>query len=254
MRKLIITLTITFGFLLLCGFSREDQKVFDDANLFSSTEINDLQEEVVEMAEQYKLDIIIVTTNHKAGKASVAYADDFYDYNNFGYDHSQGTGILLLIDMEDRTVVISTSGDAIQMFSDRTLEKMKEAITPYLSKAEYYNASSLFLKKIENVGSSGSVEGEKTPLQNFYQNWWIYLIISLAGSSIITFLIYISHRSSTSIGSRTYLADNQYQLRKRTDQFTHTTTITRQRETSSNGSSTHSGSSGNSHGGTSGKF
>ena len=58
------------------------------------------------------MDVVIVTTYNTRSKSSQVYADDFYEENNIGRNNS-GDGILLLIDLDNREVYISTSGAAI---------------------------------------------------------------------------------------------------------------------------------------------
>ena len=104
-KKLTISLCTA---LLLCVlfslpsvFAAGDQRVYDQAGLFTQAEVQELEESVAEHRKSTQMDIVIVTTDDAQGKTSQAYADDFYDYNGFG-EGSDNTGILLLIDMDNR--------------------------------------------------------------------------------------------------------------------------------------------------------
>ena len=83
--------------------------VVDDANLLSSEEEQQLREDLASFKEQYNMDAVIVTSNDLGGKSQMDYADDYFDYNGYGVGEDK-SGLLLLIDMDDRKVWISTSG------------------------------------------------------------------------------------------------------------------------------------------------
>ncbi|MBO5147409.1 MAG: TPM domain-containing protein [Clostridia bacterium] len=38
-----------------------------------------------EVSEKHKFDLVIVTVNSLNGKTSTEFADDFYDYNDYGF-------------------------------------------------------------------------------------------------------------------------------------------------------------------------
>ena len=69
----------------------------------------------------------------------MAYADDFYDYNGYGYGDSRD-GILLLISMEERDWRISTCGYGITVFTDAGQEYISDKFLPYLSDGDYSEA------------------------------------------------------------------------------------------------------------------
>ena len=53
------------------------------------------------------------------------YADDFFDYNDYGMGEDK-SGILFLITMSERKWCISTHGEAIQIFTDAGQEYMTD--------------------------------------------------------------------------------------------------------------------------------
>ena len=70
-----------------------------------------------EAVMQYDMDIVIVITDDVKGKSSMDFADDFYDDNGYGIGFDS-SGLLFLVNMEDREVWISTAGTAIKVFTD----------------------------------------------------------------------------------------------------------------------------------------
>lgn len=145
--------------LLLCGYSSLEEKVFDDADLLTEQEEQRLQEDIVKLAEKMSLDIVVVTTDDAQGKSAQAYADDFYDDHHFGYEQDDGSGILFLIDMDNREFYISTAGQAIAEFTDWEMEEILygDEIYPYLADGQYYQACRGFLSCVEEYGQNKEV-------------------------------------------------------------------------------------------------
>ena len=80
----------------------------DDADLLTDHEEAVLLSELDEISERQRMDIVVVTTDSLEGKSAMEYADDFYDYNGYGFGNSRD-GVLLLISMEDRDWWLSTT-------------------------------------------------------------------------------------------------------------------------------------------------
>src|SRR5690606_7002669 len=101
--------------------------VFDDAMLFSDDERVALEVEANNLSSEYKMDIVIVTTNNAEGKTSREYADDFYYYGGFGVGDDYD-GILFLIDMDNREAYIYTSGIGIRYLTDLRMDKVLDRV------------------------------------------------------------------------------------------------------------------------------
>lgn len=239
-----------------------EQKVYDDAGLLTSPEITSLQLSAASLAQKHEMDVVIVTTNDNQGKGSMAYADDFYDYNGFGYgaDHS---GVLLLIDMEDRKVWMSTTGEAIRYFTDERIQTITDKVAGYLKEGDYGQGCKYFLRQVDSYIVQGipanqhTVREKPTTLSGRLaysaRNLPIYLGAAvLVGAVVVAILIAVNKKQNT-VNSATYLDRKSFQLKQKSDRFL-TTTVTKHRIQSNSGggsgaSSTHTGSSGTSHGG-----
>ena len=111
------------------GVRVEGQFVYDFAELLENEEA--LEAEIAELRERWTIDVVIVTTDDAHGKSSMEYADDFFDYNGFGYDKPMGDGVLFLIDMDNRQIWISTCGKAIIYFTDSRIDEALDDIIEY---------------------------------------------------------------------------------------------------------------------------
>lgn len=263
-KKLLLASLLLIMFLIVCGFDRNGQKVFDNADLLSQEEEARLQERAAALGEELSLDVVIVTTNDAEGKTATEFADDFFDYNGFGYEKEMGSGILYLIDMDNRQSTISTSGTAIERYSDREQNEWQDELTGYLRSGEYYDACWEFLDGVERYeGYPSSAAGEAVAagqerLADKYtpKKLLVRLGISLAVAALVVGIMAFSTQRMSGAAGR-YYQKGAVDVRKKLDRFTHTTVVTRKIERNTNsggGSSSHTGSSGNSHGGSSRGF
>lgn len=263
MKKFIYIFMVTFCIIFVCAFT-EGQKVYDKAELLTAEQIQILEAECITIAKEKSLDIIILTASDTEGKTSTAYADDFYDINKFGYEAENGTGILLLIDMDNRNVWISTSGDAIKYFTDARIELMLDNIFEYIPNEDYYNSCITFLTDIKTYmgvlqpsNSSNNTYTGTTPVENksyievFQDNLFIYIIISIVVGAIGACMMVINSGGKMTAGATTYLNKSSVKMNKAFEQYINTTITTRKIENNNNGggSSTHTSSGGNTHGG-----
>ena len=67
------------------GFASEYERVQDLADLLSDSEEAALLEKLDELCERQKMEIVVLTTDTLEGLAPRDYADDIYDYCDFGY-------------------------------------------------------------------------------------------------------------------------------------------------------------------------
>lgn len=234
--------------------------VYDQAGLLRTDE--ELNESIVSLREKIRSDIVIVTTNDNEGLSPQNYADDFYDYNDFGYDQPRGDGVLLLIDMDSRNVWISTCGRCIEAFTDARIEEVLDEVAPRLTKGRYDSACRIFVEMTKEYMEHPP--GEKLSFlfrvkKSLSHHWLLYGILSLAGSGILVRLLIAKGRDKV-VSAGTYIPQNGAVMTENTDQFIRERTSRTYSPVSSDdggsrggggggGSSTHTSSSGTSHGG-----
>jgi uncharacterized protein len=251
MKRFVVVLISVLIFLLTCGFDSQKQKVYDEADILLETEEESLNQLCLEAATKTQSDFVIVTVNSLEGKSATAYADDFFDYGGFGYEKKKGTGTIFLISMEERDIAFSTSGDSVELFSSSTSDKIIETVGSYLSDGEYYNGLVTYInltkEYIENDGKSNSQR---------VLDFIIQIVASVVVASIVIWIMYSGSKSKMSVNGYTYASGHKSNILRQHDVFKRTTTIRRHIDTTpkGGGSGSHVGSSGNRHGGSSGKF
>jgi uncharacterized protein len=115
---------------------RGSSRVFDLMGLIEQSDITRLEDTIALLSKQYKMDIVIVTSDEPEQGRSQEFADGFFDDNGFGTG-IDSSGILFLIDMSNREFCISTSGLMIRYLTDARLDALLDGVTSYLSEGRY---------------------------------------------------------------------------------------------------------------------
>ncbi|MDE6470933.1 MAG: TPM domain-containing protein [Eubacterium sp.] len=118
---------------------RISQRVIDEADILTNEEEEKLNQKLDEINTEYSYDVVIATTDSLEGYSAEEFADDCYDYNGFGED-----GILFLVSMEGRDWAISTSGEAINVFTDYRQDMLFNLIKTDLGNGNWYAAFDKF--------------------------------------------------------------------------------------------------------------
>lgn len=120
-------------------------KIYDYADLFTDEEEDALMAKAQQVADTYRMDLVVVTTNDTEGKGYIEYAGDFYYQNGFGYGPDDD-GILFLIDMESGMPWFSFHGKSQGVVGIDDV--ISSARAPYYD-GRYYDAALTFLERVE---------------------------------------------------------------------------------------------------------
>ena len=243
------------------GKEIKPDKLVDDAELLSPSQKSMLLQKLNEISERQRCDVVIVTAKTLGNKTAEAYADDYFDYNGYGYG-SNRDGVLFLISMPSRDWAISTHGFGIPAFTDAGQQKIMTAIKPSLSKENFNSAftefatmSDDFLEQARN-GKPYDIDTLPKEPTNPLKTAGISLLIG----AVLAFIIVGTMKSalkSVSMQAKAddYLRSGSLKITNSNESYLYNT-VSRVAipKSSSGGSSTHTSSSGSTHGGSSGKF
>lgn len=109
-----LLLLLTVGVLTVGAASAHPPRLVDNAGLLSQAEADSLRATLDQYSEELNFDIVVVTTNTLDGKTPRDYADDYFDYNGYGYGANRdGALFLRYINGSSKEVWLSTSGEGI---------------------------------------------------------------------------------------------------------------------------------------------
>lgn len=257
MKKLISLLAIV---LVLTAFifpaSAASPRLADEAGLLSGTEYAAVEKQLDELNVQYGLDVVIVTTDSTGSKSPMEFADDYFDYNDYGSD-----GVLLLISMEEGDWWISTTGYGITAFTDAGIEYIGGKVVPYLSDGAFAEGFTLFAdlcdQFLTQAKSGDPFDTHNLPKEPFklVRNVTLALVIGLAAAFFTTGAMKKKLKSVVQKAqANDYVTPGSLQIAKSRDFHLYTHLDRREKAQSSGGSSTHTSSSGTTHGGGGGRF
>lgn len=223
--------------------------VEDYADLMTDEEETLLTEKLEAFCDKYQMEIAVVTINDLGGKTARDFADDFYDYNGYGYGENDDGLLALYVDgaAGEREIYITTHGKAISKITDADIDYITDVMIMYLSDGDYAWAFEAFVDETTDVVNvSVSVI-------------WIPLSLVI-GIAVVFFILKIMASANKSIvrkvDAKDYVRSGSMVVTGSYDNFlfNNVTRVAKPKNTSSGGSSTHTSSSGRTHGGGGKKF
>ena len=276
MKRTILTLFVS---LILCitavlpaaatGTTGYDRLV-DDAVLLYDSDAEEISAKLDEISQRQQCDVAVVTVDSLEGKTPQEFADDYYDENGYGIGDDR-SGIMLVIAMEDSDWAITTRGYGITAFTDAGQNYIMDGVLPSLSDGDYYTAFYDFayysdeLLTMAGNGTPYDVKDSDSGEQNTAdkdRNPIVWIPICLILGALISLLLKKLKRNSLKNvrfkkDAADYTAAGSLNITGRSDTFVSRTVDRREKpksDSGSGGSSTHTSSSGATHGGSSGKF
>lgn len=270
---MIKKLSCIIAVILLClsltvtSFALGDEvvpRLVDGADILTSEQEETLLKKLNTVSEAHSFDVVIITIENLYGSGMTAeeFADDTYDYNNFGFG-DQKDGILLLITMEDSEWFISTSGYGRTVFTDEGWQYIGDQISPDLGNEDYYGAFDYFADLCDDFllqAESGSpYTGSNLPRGELSLMWIPGSILIGMGISLLIMSVFRGQLKSVrrKPAAHDYQVPDSMNITNSSEMFLyqHVTRIPRQTQTnSSRGGGVRVGSSGRSHGGGGGRF
>ena len=258
---------------------RQLPRLVDEADLFTDEEEKILLAQLDEVSERQKCDIVVVTVYSLDGKSPMAYADDFFDYNGYGYGEDDD-GILYLLSMEERDQAYSTYGFGITAFTDAGQDYIFALMKDDLKNDDWFEAFQTYVPLCDEFLTAAK-NGEPMDVGNLpmtpEDRRYVIMFFCVFGAIALGICALISNSfvkklvSKTSSGgiilnamAHEYVVRNSLYF-SRADEFFIDRKVSksaRPKDTGSGGysggggggSSTHTSSSGRSHGGSSRKF
>lgn len=223
------------------------EKIYDFADLFTDSEEQQLYTEIRKYIDNHNMDLAVVTITNN-NKTPQEYSDDFYDYNDF----DQKGGVLFLIDMYNREIYMSTTGSAIKMYNDYRINQALDMVYKYMSDKRYYIGVHEYINIISNYAYDGipnnSDHKESNTLSsNILMSIAIGLLITII---VVNILIHKNKMVKKATTAKEYLDKDSVNIENIGEIIISSNTVRKRIEHDTySGSSTHSGSSGSSHGG-----
>ena len=233
-----------------------EERVYDKADVLTNEEEQLLRDLIFQKEEQLGIDIVLVTLQddieaeyYNWEQGMMNYADDFYDYNNYGFNKPSGNGVLLLDNWYEgqKGSWLSTAGNVYQRMSNYDIDWVLDEVYYTLEDGPYYAYAAY-------VEAMGEIMTEPTG----FAISPIFVILV----PFIIFILFIIIKLNPTKGrdttvASTYIAGGEPNINAQTDTFVRKFVTTRRIQTSSGshgggghgGGGGHRSSSGAGHGG-----
>ena len=214
--------------------------VEDYADVLTDSEEADLLAKLEALGAANDIEVGVVTVDSYEGKDPQAFADDFYDYNGYGYGENDDGFIVVFNTGEgdgNRNLAISTHGKGIDLLTDMEIDVIIEMMITPIKNGDFAGAFDNFVSECENAVDT-SVSLLAIPLAIAIGFGLAFLIVKLQASKLKT--VVQKADAADYVGNVVLTYQN--------DQFMYRN-VTSSPKAKSDSSSTHTSSSGRTHGG-----
>lgn len=179
---------------LLCfieSAAAQTDRVYDFANLFSSAQKEELQQQILTLTTSSQLDYAIFTTSELSGNSTEEYANSLYTKYEIGIGVEK-SGVLFLIDTASHHLYLLTSGAAADQITQENLEKALDQISQSAQAQGYFQSASTFL----DIFEARMNKTDKTEPTGFFSYSLTTFIIAFISASVLSLVGYffIYHR------------------------------------------------------------
>ena len=249
------------------GFADLYYRVNDSAEVLTEDEDGELEASLEELSVRQSFDVIIATINSLESEGCTSmegYADDLYDYCQFGYGENRD-GVLLLVSIGDRKWHISTCGYGITAFTDAGIQYLGEQMTPFMADGDYAGAFRTFVQWSDTYIDAARA-GHPYDVNNLPREplSLMYLFLALGIGLVLAWVVVGVMKSQLRSvafqeNAASYVREGSMNLTNSRELFLYrdvsrTEHVEAKDSDSSGGSSTHTSSSGTTHGGGGGSF
>lgn len=145
-----------------------EEQIFDFSDILTEDEEKNLKLKIEEFKDRTKMDMVIVTYNlpYYNDSKNATFASDFYDYNDFGIDLENYSGVLLFRNTyeADKYYNIYTFGKAQLYFDYDRLENTLDKMYSDMVNANYVRSFTTFITDMKTYYNLGIKEKYK----NYY--------------------------------------------------------------------------------------
>lgn len=224
--------------------------VVDNADLLTDAEEKEFIDKFNAFTEEYEMEIAFVTVTSLDGKTVQEYADDFYDANGYGYGDNDDGFLLLYLPGEEgeRELYVTTHGAAVYKMSDDMINTMLLNMKDDIISGNYTAALDTYIAELTEYVKPG-----------VHFIWlFVFMLVGCVVALLVLNGIAAANKSvHKAFDAKVYVRSGSMVIMNSNDKFIRTYVhqdAKADEKSDSGSSSTHTSSSGRSHGGGGIKF
>ena len=146
----------------------EAPRVIDRADIFTEEEEARMEARLQELRPQLEKDIVVFTDDSTYGLTQTAYADDFFDYNGYGYgDDFEGVCLMICMDPGDRGWWTSCHGPlTMGLYTETAANQIDDLLYTYMADGSYGEGVADWIENMRRLYTTGSPYSEEWALQS----------------------------------------------------------------------------------------
>lgn len=214
--KWLLMLCLMLVFIGMGGITASaavDQRIYDNANLLSESEIAELETVAAEHSRKHGTDFLFLTSDEQESFYIVDYMGDFFD--TWAVENGQENAVLLTMNIATRDVYLAGFGTAETTLDNQRVNLVLDRISPEMQRGDYADA---FHETVATSSRYMEFRPGVNPENIFFKNWFQLTIALLLGGGIVGFMLYNSGGRVTTTPS-TYFDDNNTKVTGKLDQF-----------------------------------
>ncbi len=240
MKKALAVLLLLL--LMVSPALAEMSRVVDQADVLTDAEEQLLEQEIAQIREKYKFDVLLLTMDSIGDRQGDYYAADYYDNNGYGVGPNHDGICFFYVPQGDRngnTVFFVKTGSGERIFTDDVDDEIANQIRGYMRQQNYGGALAQYvLAVIDQLEESRAINRATRLLP-------IFAIAGLAVGAAVAFSFKSQMKNvRRKVGAMSYVRDGSFHLSRQQDIYLYTTTTRRRIETDSH----RGGGGGGSHG------
>ena len=232
------------------AFVDASEKIYDFADILTDEEEIELKNYAYEFIKKNKMDVVILTINKEYSNdyENENIAADFYDYNDFGIDFSNYSGILLLRNANplDPYYDMYTFGDAQLYYNFSRMNNILDYIGDDIGNRDYYDAFHSFISELDYYYGYGIPDEYKDYYidsnGDLHKRFVPPILPAFVASTVVTLIVIITLVMRNKLVSKPTKADeyldvNSIKYTEKNDKFRNAITTSYIVSSSSGGSS-----------------
>lgn len=142
----------------ICVFAYDGPRVIDNAKVFDSVDIENLEGYIDFIISKYGYDLVIYTDCISDGRSNMEIADEFYDSQGLGFDENLSGSLLFInFDSNQRGWWTTATGNSMNYFDEDNINVVDDAIYDYMVDGAYFNAMYTYLECVDQLYETGSL-------------------------------------------------------------------------------------------------
>lgn len=119
-------------------------RIVDNAGVLSEAAKDTMLEKIKNIAQKYNFDTVLLTSYDVPTDGHEAFCDQFYENGDYGFD-VQKSGMLLLMDLNNKWLYLYSIGEVIPYMSKENEQAILDILLPLVSQAKYDETMLQFL-------------------------------------------------------------------------------------------------------------